>query len=544
VRDLERIKAMGVFDFLFGSRREKLAPATTAAMPSQARGPAYAVIDVETTGLSPKTERVLELAIVRVDERGIVVDEFVQRFNPEGPVGATHIHGIRDVDVAQSPFFHQVSIVIAEKLRGLPVVAHNANFDLAFLRAEFRGAGWKLPYLASYCTLEGSYDYLPDAERRRLVDCCWATGVTLNDAHSALGDARATAGLLGAYLAHGGPAQDALSEAATIASRASWPTGPDQAPLSREERNEASGRPRPFRIAPPKPKAPALIRQISTLSLAEVIDEGAPAGTTAYIELLFAALEDGEISESEVVELTEIQQAYNLTDSDISAAHEAFLLALAHAAVDDGHISHDERAELHDLARLLSVPTVKVKSVIDRADAARHARLGSTLGPLPETWTLGEPLRVGDRVAFTGCDEGQRERLEKQAEQLGVRVMNNVSKLTVTLVTDGSFSGGKLAKATELGTRLVHPRDFEVLLQHLQPATRTEPKASARQAATATAAPTGTGSHTTAQPSPAVIRAWAIAHGYEVGVRGAFTAQSSRPSLKRTLRPRHRQKAL
>lgn len=90
-------------------------------------------------------------------------------------------------------------------LAGVAIVAHNAPFDLAFLRAEFRRAGWDIPWLPAYCTLDGSRDYLPMLDRRRLADCCWAVGVPLESAHSALGDARATAGLFSYYLRSANP---------------------------------------------------------------------------------------------------------------------------------------------------------------------------------------------------------------------------------------------------------------------------------------------------------------------------------------------------
>src|SRR3954453_2476982 len=71
------------------------APLTASAPAvSLAGAPGFAVIDAETTGLSPNSHRILELAIVRTDPIGRVVDEWVCRFHPGGPVGATHIHGI------------------------------------------------------------------------------------------------------------------------------------------------------------------------------------------------------------------------------------------------------------------------------------------------------------------------------------------------------------------------------------------------------------------------------------------------------------------
>ncbi|WP_281270804.1 3'-5' exonuclease [Frondihabitans australicus] len=156
------------------------------------------------------------------------------RFNPEGPVGATHVHGITDADVARAPYFRDVAPTIAASIAGLPIVAHNANFDLAFLRTEFAGAGWDLPWLPSYCTLNASHLHLPDMDRRRLIDCCWTLGIQLQDAHSALGDARATAGLLSVYL--GTAVDGSLTSVRAEAAETAWPAGPTRPPLTSEDR--------------------------------------------------------------------------------------------------------------------------------------------------------------------------------------------------------------------------------------------------------------------------------------------------------------------
>lgn len=524
--------AVGVLDWLLGRRESKSrTKGAVATAPSNATAPrstpAFAVIDVETTGLSPNRDRILELAIVWLDANGNVIDESVGRFDPEGPVGATHIHGIRQSDVVGQPLFRDVAATVAAGLSGLPIVAHNARFDLAFLRAELTAAGWEAPWLASYCTLDASYAYLPSLDRRRLVDCCHAVGARLEDAHSALGDARAAAALFRAYLNANGGADPVLREAMDAARTTSWPTGPSRPPMSGDERDpRAASRRAPLRITPPRPKHPPLLEQLTAVSLLEVIEEGAPVGTTAYLELLFQALEDGDITDSEAEALEELRLEFGLTMADLAAAHDALLLALAHRALDDGHVSHEERRELKSIASLLGVAETKVRAVLDKADAARHARLSAGLGPLPDPWPHGEPLRVGDRVVFTGCDDTQRDRLERRSEELGVRVLNSVSKLTALLVTDGSFSGGKLAKSLELGTRTVHPDVFEVLLTHLQPAASAANGPKAEKLAVIPQ-PEAAGSPTTLTPStsPSSIRTWAIANGYEVGVRGRLPKQ-------------------
>ena len=387
---------------------------------------------------------------------------------------------------------------------------------------------------------------MPDLRRRKLADCCWATGVTLDNAHSALGDARATAGLLNRYLAgHGGA--DVHSDLLTLPAHARtvlWPEGPARQAMPRQRTapQPSERRPthdRPVRFTPARPKQPPLFKQLAALSLSEVVDEGAPEGTLAYLETLLDCLGDAELSDTETAQLADLIAAYGLSDADVAATHRACVLALAHRALDDGHVSNDERAELYSLAELLAVPRSTVLEAIKHADAARAARMSAGLRPLPDGWIHGEPLRVGDKVGFTGCDEAQREQLEKRAEELGVRVAGNISRLTTMLVTDGTFAGTKLAKATEVGTRIVHPDVFEILLTHLQPAIVHQIKkqpATRSQALSETPSlePSATAKPTVAVP-PAQVRAWAAANGYSIGVRGrlplevieAFTAATA-----------------
>lgn len=108
------------------------------------------------------------------------------------------------------------------------VAGHNVAFDLGFLRAEYARAGWALPHLPAACTLDHSHTHLPRLNRRRLVDCCHAIGISLHRAHSALDDARATARLLAMYLDptwHPQPHPDLLDlphQGRAVA----WPTAP------------------------------------------------------------------------------------------------------------------------------------------------------------------------------------------------------------------------------------------------------------------------------------------------------------------------------
>lgn len=164
---------------------------------------AFAVIDFETSGFSPKADRAVEMAIVLTDMRGDVVHEWDTLLNPGGSVGATRVHHITQSDVADAPSFEEVAETVVGLLHGAAIVAHNASFDLPFLRAELEAASWQVPDIESVtlCTYRASSFYLPDLDRRTLADCCAAVGVEIDGAHTALGDTRATAKLLAAYLA-------------------------------------------------------------------------------------------------------------------------------------------------------------------------------------------------------------------------------------------------------------------------------------------------------------------------------------------------------
>jgi DNA polymerase-3 subunit epsilon len=535
---------VGFFDRF---RRPKPAPAAPALLTPPAApaasltaptvplaGPfGFAVIDAETTGLSPNSNRILELAIVRTDPAGRVVDEWLCRFHPEGPVGATHIHGITDADVAGAPPFAQVLPEISARLAGVAIAGHNVTFDLGFLRAEYARAGWALPHLPAACTLDHSYDHLPNLGRRRLTDCCSAVGISLRSAHSALHDARATARLLASYLdpTWGRPPRRELLDLPQRGRAVVWPTAPGgvRPPVAdRPARAQHT-----MQTWAAKPPAAPLVPLLESVRLADALDEGAPEGSLSYLELLAEVLEDGVLTDDERAALVDVAFLYQLDGDAVEAAHRGFLVALAHLALDDGKVTRAEKAELTATAELLDVPAKEVTAVLDAAEAARRERLSAGLRPLPADWALGEPLRVGDKVAFTGCDWQVRERLERRAEMLGVRVMNNVSSRTALLITDGSFAGGKADDAAARGTRCVHPDEFAILLKHLQPATKRttavpRPRVPMHSAVAPASRPVADAStrpaaHVTA--SPAAVRAWARANGHEVGDRGRLPVE-------------------
>jgi DNA polymerase III subunit epsilon len=196
----------------------------------------YAVVDVETTGLDPEQDRIVEVAVVRLSPAGVITGEYVTLVRPDGPAGppeaaavAAEIHGISDADLLHAPSFRRIAAALAGRLAGAVIAGHNVAFDLGFLAAEFGRVGVAMPELPSVCTHSLAAALYPDMERHRLADCCAAAGITLDDAHTALGDARATARLLSVYLAtaraRGAAALAELGCVPAAAPPVAWPIG-------------------------------------------------------------------------------------------------------------------------------------------------------------------------------------------------------------------------------------------------------------------------------------------------------------------------------
>ncbi len=107
----------------------------------------FACLDTETTGLSPQEGgRICEIA-VSVTCGGMPVEEFTTLINPGMPMhpDVVAIHGITNEMVSQAPMFADVLPRLLGVLDGCVIVAHNADFDLGFLKSEFAQCGLRFP---------------------------------------------------------------------------------------------------------------------------------------------------------------------------------------------------------------------------------------------------------------------------------------------------------------------------------------------------------------------------------------------------------------
>ncbi|MFJ7338149.1 TerD family protein [Streptomyces sp. NPDC101116] len=156
----------------------------------------WAVLDVETSGLVARRDRVLSVAVVVLGPDGEQTDEFSTLLDPGCDPGPVHVHGLTAERLRGAPAFDQVAPRIAEMLRDRVLVAHNAQFDYDFLAHEFARAGTALPVARRLCTLALNRRVDPPTEDLRLGTLAAHYGVPQLRAHDALDDTRVLAGVL------------------------------------------------------------------------------------------------------------------------------------------------------------------------------------------------------------------------------------------------------------------------------------------------------------------------------------------------------------
>lgn len=166
--------------------------------------PPFAVVDVETSGLSQRWNRVLQIGVVTVAADGAVLDEWETLVKLRWPlqrVGPTRIHGISRRTLKGAPDLGDALDELGARLNGSIFTAHNAAFDAGFLDRAARKRPTADPVRVglrpALCTLRMSRRLDPERQMsHRLADVCQRYDVDLERPHDALADAAATAAVL------------------------------------------------------------------------------------------------------------------------------------------------------------------------------------------------------------------------------------------------------------------------------------------------------------------------------------------------------------
>lgn len=152
----------------------------------------FAILDIETTGGSPTTERITEIAIYFHDGNK-VVDEWNTLVNPERsiPYFITGLTGITNEMVADAPKFYEIAKELVERTENHTIVGHNVSFDYSFIKNEFKNLGFAYDR-NTLCTIKLSRKILPGHKSYSLGKLCKDLGIEISNRHRAAGDALAT----------------------------------------------------------------------------------------------------------------------------------------------------------------------------------------------------------------------------------------------------------------------------------------------------------------------------------------------------------------
>ena len=421
-----------MFRKLFGSARP------TALAPNDF---SFAVLDVETTGLFPtKHDRIVEVAVVRLDGNGDPLDEFATLVNPERDIGPTRIHGISTREVLGAPLFREVAGDITERLVGAVLVAHNSRFDCDFLLAEFARLGQELPQQPVVCTLRLART-AHRAESYKLSALCGELDIPHEHAHTALGDARSTAALFKALLqtAWGrrrGDLADLGCENTSMPPVSAWPRFEPSG--KRHQRNPRIQQEEPSFLA-------GLVSRLTATPSTQ------SASAVEYTDLLNRALEDRRVTAEEADLLFDTAKRWGLSRDEVVLIHHGYLTSLVGLALQDGVISELERIDLREVSDLLGYKTSYADQLISEAadnPPLQQRRLSSLTG-LSVCFT-------GESICRRNGAPIQRSEAEQLAAGAGLNVQTSVTKkLDILVLADPDSLSGKAQKARRYGTRLI-----------------------------------------------------------------------------------------
>jgi DNA polymerase-3 subunit epsilon len=294
----------------------------------------YAIIDLETTGLDKTKNRIIEVAIRRLDANGKFIDEISTLINPEvSDVGPTFIHHIKPEDVLDAPKFAEFAPELLNRLSGSIVVAHHAAFEDGFLAAEFARIGVGVRNLPTIDTLWLSRQVidLPNYKMATVID---AFGIAEEDAHTALGDVRMLSKLLPVLIAKSQPLKFTVP---LLASSGTAYSGRLKTRVSNLSKGESGWMANVIKKLPE-----------SGLSLTDSV-------ITSYTEMLSQFLSDGKIIGEEAKALAKLAGSSGLGAEQLKKIHQDYFDSFEKTALEDGVLSEAEKKHLASLKLQLGI---------------------------------------------------------------------------------------------------------------------------------------------------------------------------------------------
>ena len=153
----------------------------------------FVVFDLETTGFSPKKNKIIEIGAVKV-QAGAITERFSTFVNPQIPIpfDIEELTGIRDDMVIDAPLIGEILPEFMEFCKGCVMVAHNAEFDMSFIQKNCEDLHLACDFTVADTVAMARF-LLPQLNRYKLDTVAKAVGVSLENHHRAVDDAACTA---------------------------------------------------------------------------------------------------------------------------------------------------------------------------------------------------------------------------------------------------------------------------------------------------------------------------------------------------------------
>ena len=161
---------MGIFSFFFSN---KSCSSRTSSVLSCPCSTPYVILDTETTGLDPATDKIIQLSAIKYDANGTPIDFYDTYINPGSPIPAraTKINGITDKMVSNAPTAAQLQDRFLSFIGDAMIVGYNVNFDLRFLDHTFPFSCFAKCQYVDALSIARQYLSSPDYKLETIASC-------------------------------------------------------------------------------------------------------------------------------------------------------------------------------------------------------------------------------------------------------------------------------------------------------------------------------------------------------------------------------------
>lgn len=390
----------------------------------------YTAIDLETTGLDGATDRIVEIGLVKFTADGTIIDEFATLVNnPGSSPGARNAHQIDDADLPGAPSTADALREAFAFMAGTVVVAHNWEFEEAFLIKAARQCALRIPDILAVCTMKTAQCHMDGRGYSLKIMYKSASGEFLDNAHTALADARAVSTVL-SWMLRNSPQPLFLTAA---------PPPPAEPPYT--------GGSCPAKCRPAPMGRSSITALIDAFPQSPHGRTGNPEEVDNYLALLADCVEDGQLTYEETNALTAQVQRTQFTGTQIRELHSQAWNSTFPGDNDWFALDQTSRRERYLLADALGL-TALAEEI--------HAAIVANVEPEPSA--KARYLR-GTRIGIAG-DSTELIELRTTAEGYGAKIAVNITKTVqwmASVTPDATDSRHNSAR--KFGIPIVSPAD-------------------------------------------------------------------------------------